>query len=68
MRVDRALDLVRVASDQIQAAEQLSSNLRHVAGVARLADGLVVIHDLAAFLSRAEADQLAAAMRDAAPP
>jgi purine-binding chemotaxis protein CheW len=68
LRVDRALDLVRVAPDQIQAAEQFSSNLRHVVGVARLADGLVVIHDLAAFLSQAEADQLAAALRDAAPP
>jgi len=68
VRVDRALDLVRVASDQIQAAEQFSSNLRHVVGVARLADGLVVIHDLASFLSQAEADQLAAAMGDAAPP
>jgi purine-binding chemotaxis protein CheW len=68
VRVDRALDLVRVAPDQIQAAEQLSSNLGHVAGVARLADGLVVIHDLAAFLSQAEADQLSAAMKDAAPP
>jgi purine-binding chemotaxis protein CheW len=68
VRVDRALDLVRVASEQIQAAEQLGANLRHVVGVARLADGLVVIHDLAAFLSQAESDQLAAAMMDAAPP
>lgn len=68
IRVDRALDLVHVARDQIQAAEQFSSNLRHVVGVARLVDGLVVIHDLAAFLSQAEAEQLAAAMRDAVPP
>ena len=62
IRVDRALDLVLVPAGEIQAAEQLDVRAPLVAGVARLPDGLVVIHDLAAFLSPAESDQLAAAL------
>ena len=62
IRVDRALDLVLVPAREIQAAGQLDVGLTHVAGVARLPDGLVVIHDLAAFLSPAESNQLAAAL------
>jgi len=41
---------------------ELDVGLGLVAGVARLPDGLVVIHDLAAFLSPAESAELAAAL------
>lgn len=62
VRVDRAVDLVRVAAEQIEAPTRPDPELAHVAGVLRLPDGLVVIYDLAAFLSSAESTQLAAAL------
>lgn len=61
IRVDRAIDLVRVPADQLAAAA-LPDRVANVAGVARLPDGLVVICDLTAFLSPAESNQLAAAL------
>lgn len=62
IRVDRAIDLVRVPADQLEAAALPDPRVAHVAGVARLPDGLVVICDLTAFLSPAESNQLAAAL------
>ncbi len=62
IRVDRAIDLVQVPADQLERPGQLDARLAHVAGVARLPDGLVVICDLTAFLSSAESAQLAAAL------
>lgn len=62
LHVDRAADLVSVGSEQIDAAS--APGLDAAAGVAKLADGLLVVHDLAAFLSgdetRALEDALAA--------
>jgi purine-binding chemotaxis protein CheW len=42
----------------------LAAAAPHVAGTAALEDGLVLIHDVATFLSRAEAETLDAALRD----
>jgi len=59
VRVDRAIDLIEVAAGDIENGRQLDAGLRNIAGVARLPDGLVVIHDLTTFLSPAESAQLA---------
>jgi purine-binding chemotaxis protein CheW len=55
LRVDRATELIAVDPVEIDRAEPLLSRSRYVAGVAKLADGLVLIHDLETFLSAAEA-------------
>ncbi|MCA1828651.1 MAG: chemotaxis protein CheW [Myxococcales bacterium] len=57
IRVDRALDLVRVAGEQIEDPRPIVGAVQ-AAGVAKLADGLVVIHDLRTFLSFEDAQQL----------
>lgn len=64
IRVDRAIDLVHVPAEQLNAAlpAPRTANVASVAGIARLPDGLAVICDLAGFLSSAESDQLAAAL------
>jgi purine-binding chemotaxis protein CheW len=62
LHVDRVLDLVDVDDAAISTlADQLQSPV-HVAGVATLDDGLAVIHDVDAFLSRAEEESLEAAL------
>jgi light-regulated signal transduction histidine kinase (bacteriophytochrome) len=67
IRVDRALDLVEVPADQLDATALPDTRVAHVAGVARLPDGLVVICDLTAFLSSAGSSQLAAALEQPHP-
>jgi purine-binding chemotaxis protein CheW len=62
VRVDRALDLVQVPAGDIENGGQLDAGLRNIVGVARLPDGLVVIHDLTTFLSPVESAQLAATL------
>ncbi len=59
IRVDAARALVSVGSGDIEAAESTGAA---VAGVAKLPDGLVLIHDLATFLSAAEGERLDAAV------
>jgi purine-binding chemotaxis protein CheW len=58
LRADRALDLVRLDADDVGSAESIVYGANYVAGVAQLADGLVLIHDLRTFLSQAEAAAL----------
>ena len=53
--VEHALDIVRIAAAEIHAATEISAGTEHVAGIARLPDGLLVIYDLRAFLSADEA-------------
>lgn len=62
LRVDAAHDLVDVQEDAIEAPERAVPGARHVAGIVRLVDGLIVISDLAAFLSADEEARLDAAM------
>jgi chemotaxis signal transduction protein len=54
VRCDRTGDLEQVPPGAIEAAAALPGDGRHVAGLARLDDGLAVVHDLAAFLEDAE--------------
>jgi purine-binding chemotaxis protein CheW len=64
LHVDRVLDLVDAGDDAIGATGQPSS--KHIAGVALLADGMALIHDLDTFLSTAEAETLDAALEASA--
>lgn len=54
LRVDRVSDFMAIADADIVPATDMPSVGTMVAGVAKLPDGLVVIHDLTAFLSTAE--------------
>ena len=57
--VEAADVLVEVVADAIEVAR---AHGEHVAGVVKLADGALVVYDLATFLSQTEADQLDAAL------
>jgi purine-binding chemotaxis protein CheW len=61
LRVERALAVVRVPPELIEDPRPIAGPVL-AAGVAKLADGLVVIHDLRAFLSLEEALQVDAAL------
>jgi purine-binding chemotaxis protein CheW len=61
IRVDRALDIVSVSRDRIDNGAAIPG-LQLVAGIAKLDDGLLVIHDLDAFLSLEEAAELGRAL------
>lgn len=54
---DRVIEVVEVEPAHIEGAITVAA-VRPFAGVAKLSDGLVVIHDLDSFLSREETDQL----------
>ncbi len=58
LRVDRALDVVRLDAGDAENAEGVMPGVEYVARVARLPEGLVLIHDLRTFLSHAEAEAL----------
>lgn len=62
LRVDRALDLVSVPDGAVVPVERLAPATPLVAGVARLPDGVLVIHDLDRFLSLDEGERLDAAL------
>ena len=61
LRVDRVHELVSVNREAVESAA-VAPGAEYVAGVARLTDGLLVIHDLEAFLSLDEARVLDSAM------
>lgn len=62
LRADTATGILEVEDDRIEAAPRFAAGRELVAGVAKLEDGLVLIHDLDAFLSEAEAASLDAAI------
>jgi purine-binding chemotaxis protein CheW len=66
LRVDRALDLVTIEESLIEPADPVAPGSEYVAGLAKLSDGLLVIHDLERFLSLPETHQLEAALAEAA--
>jgi purine-binding chemotaxis protein CheW len=71
LHVDVALGLEKLTVLAVEDAGNLPSALQHVSGVAATAQGLVLIHDLQAFLTQAEAQALDAALessRNAAEP
>jgi purine-binding chemotaxis protein CheW len=63
LRVDRATHLALVDEASVQPPQTLGPSATYVAGVAKLDDGLVLIHDLTTFLSAAEAASLEEALR-----
>jgi purine-binding chemotaxis protein CheW len=66
LRVDRALDLVRLSPADLEQAAGLLAGTA-LGWVARLPDGLVLIHDLHNLLSREESAALADALSASAP-
>jgi purine-binding chemotaxis protein CheW len=58
LHVDGATHLALVDAASVQPPETLGPSATYVAGVAKLEDGLVLIHDLTTFLSAAEAASL----------
>jgi purine-binding chemotaxis protein CheW len=62
LRVDRATDVVSLDEEAVSAARPDDPALRHLAGVARLPDGLVLVSDLDAFLTQGETQALAGAL------
>jgi purine-binding chemotaxis protein CheW len=59
LRVDRALALTYLRALSIEQAINLPRGVQHIAGVASLEDGLVLLHDLSLFLSEVEDESLA---------
>ncbi len=66
MRVDRATELTTIAAQAIERAGDVVPAAPYVAGVGRLPDGLLVIHDLERFLSLDETARLDLALQRAA--
>lgn len=64
LRVDRAVELAYVDEQQIEDARAVVPYAGYISGVAKLADGLVLIHDLRTFLEEAEAESLDRALAD----
>lgn len=62
LRVDRATDLRAVPAEAVVGASELAVGAEHTAGVLRLADGALVLHDVARFFSLEEAAQLQQAL------
>jgi purine-binding chemotaxis protein CheW len=58
IRVDRVVDLLTLRDDEIAEMVSVAPTSAYVAGVAKLPDGLVLIHDLTTFLSEAEANAI----------
>jgi purine-binding chemotaxis protein CheW len=56
--VDTVLDVVECPRQDIIPAERILAEMEYVAGVVKLADGMLFIHDLDTFLSREEAQSL----------
>ncbi|MEW5928745.1 MAG: chemotaxis protein CheW [Gemmatimonadota bacterium] len=62
LRADAALGIARVEEGDVVPAARVVARPGHVGGVARLPDGLALIHDLGTFLSEAEAAGVDAAL------
>jgi purine-binding chemotaxis protein CheW len=60
--VDSVSAIIARRPEDITAAERILPDLKYVQGVAKLRDGMVVIHDLDRFLSLDEAEQLEGAL------
>jgi purine-binding chemotaxis protein CheW len=68
IRADRARDVVQIAERDIDDAHHIVPDAGPLAGVAKLPDGLVLIHDLPTFLEASEAAALDAALHTATVP
>lgn len=68
VRADRAVDLVRLDPARVEEASRVVPAAEFVAGIAKLSDGLVLIHDLGGFLTQAEAERLDRSLRCSSTP
>lgn len=64
LRADRVTGVASVETGEIAAPQSITPGQSPFAGVAKLAGGLVLIHDLATFLQDSEAAELDQALRD----
>ncbi len=62
--VDEVLGVQEVAADAVTPPDAVLPGIGHVAGIVTLADGLLFIHDLDAFLSLDEERHLTAALEE----
>lgn len=62
LRVDRAHEITSVDPGSVTPVDRVSPGVRHVSGIARLPDGLIIIQDLEAFLSLDESQRFDAAL------
>jgi purine-binding chemotaxis protein CheW len=67
LRVDRAVELARLEPAAVERAEAVVPGIAYVAQMAKLPDGLVLVHDLNTFLSHAEAADLAESLAQTGP-
>lgn len=65
VRADRAVGLVALDSTEIEDSGSVTAGVGYVTGVAKVRDGLLLIHDLGAVLSQAEAEAVDAALEEA---
>jgi len=63
LAIDAAAEVLELSPVQFVAASAVAPGLEHVQGVARMSDGLILIHDLETFLSLDEAAALDRAVR-----
>jgi purine-binding chemotaxis protein CheW len=68
LRVDGALGVRAVDQLQLDGAEDLVARSPFISGLAKLPDGVVLIHDVEAFLSESESDALDEALAASAVP
>lgn len=62
IRADQVQGLVGLSPADIASVTSVTTKIDHISGVARLPDGLVILHDLHTFLSEAESEALDASM------
>ena len=62
--VDQVPDLIPMGVNELEDIEQFLSGTAYVAGVGKLADGLVLVHNPESFLTQAESDRLAEAISE----
>ncbi len=63
---DAVLDVIACSAQSLIAAENILPKVEYVEGVIKLADGLILIHDLDKFLSLEETSSLGHALEDQA--
>ncbi len=64
MPVDEVLGVNEVAAETVTTPDAVLPGIRHLAGIVALADGLLFIHDLDAFLSLDEEQRLTEALEE----
>lgn len=62
LRVDRAVEMAQVDDAEVEKMADVAGSAPYVAGVAKMPDGLILIHDPRAFLSEADSIALGAAL------